>query len=868
MMWCVKNLLTGVLFFLSFMHAALAGRISGTVTDDKGNILAYASVYVKGTRTGTTSNNHGNYFLDLSPGNYSIVCQYVGYARQEKNITVTADAATLNFQLALQQTSMKEVVVKAGGEDPAYDIIRHAIKKRKSYENPLDSFTCEVYIKALVKSRSLPAKMMGKTLKDEDRKEMGVDSEGRGILYLSESLTKISFQKPEKIKLEVISGRESGSNGYGFNFPTFINFYSNNVSVFIPRFNPRGYVSPIADGALNYYKYKYLGSFFEDGKEINQIRVTPKRKYEPLFTGTINITEGDWRIHSLDLMLVKESQLELLDTLTIKQIHTPVTKEVWRTQNQVTHFAFKKIGIDVEGNFLNVYNNYDLGPAFKKKYFNNVVVKYDTSVNKKSIAYWDSLRPVPLEPEEIANYLQKDSLYRAEHDSSYLRKLNDSLRRNQGKITVTKLLFTGYSRSDYDPWRPHSFTVTPLLTGVSYNTVEGVVMNAEVKWRAENIAKGSSIEFIPHLRYGFSNTHLNAWGTINLSKHNFVYDLDGGSASRSAWSFSGGKRVSQFNPENPISPAINALYTLFFRDNYMKLYENYFGNIKYAQRWDNGLRFGASALYEDRMPLDNTSNYSLFGSRSKLFTPNYPFEKLNAPFPRHQAVILEADIQFKPGQRYIEFPDRKLAIGSKYPTLALSYIKGINGVLGSDVDYDKWKFSVWDNVNLKLRGLFKYRFDIGGFFNSKKVFIQDYQHFNGNQTFFASEYLNSFELAPYYANSTIASFYAVGHIEHHFNGLLTNKIPLLKSLNWNLVAGSNAFYVNRSNNYVEVFGGLENIFKVLRVDVVVSYLNGKTGQAGVRLGIDGLFGGLLKAAINNPGGGGSSGGRPSGPGGR
>ena len=82
------------------------------------------------------------------------------------------------------------------------------------------------------------------------------------------------------------------------------------------------------------------------------------------------------------------------------------------------------------------------------------------------------------------------------------------------------------------------------------------------------------------------------------------------------------------------------------------------------------------------------------------------------------------------------------------------------------------------------------------------------------------------------------------------------------------MAGSNAFYVNRSNNYVEVFGGLENIFKVLRVDVVVSYLNGKTGQAGVRLGIDGLFGGLLKAAINNPGGGGSSGGRPAGPGGR
>ena len=53
---------------------------------------------------------------------------------------------------------------------------------------------------------------------------MGVDSAGKGIIFLSESLTKVAFKKPDRTKLEVLSGRESGSNGYGFNFPTFINF--------------------------------------------------------------------------------------------------------------------------------------------------------------------------------------------------------------------------------------------------------------------------------------------------------------------------------------------------------------------------------------------------------------------------------------------------------------------------------------------------------------------------------------------------------------------------------------------------------------------------------------------------------------------
>ncbi len=832
----------------------MAVRISGMIADDKGNILPFASVFIKGSSQGTTSNNRGKYFLDLPAGTYTIVCQYVGYARQEKTVTLSAEAITLDFHLSIQQTNLNEVTVKAGAEDPAYEIIRHAIKKRKSYENPLDSFTCEAYIKTLIRSRSLPSKILGKTFSDEDRKDLGVDSEGRGIIYLSESLTKIAFKKPDNIKLEVISGRESGSNGYGFNFPTFINFYNNNVNIFITQLSPRGYVSPIADGALNYYKYKFLGSFIEDGKEVNQIRVIPKRRFEPLFSGTINITEGDWRIHSLDLMLTKDYQLEIVDTLTIKQIHVPITPLVWRTQNQVVNFSFNKFGIDVNGNFLNVYSNYNLEPRFRKKYFNNVVVKYDTGVTKKSFLYWDSLRPVPLAPEELEDFRTKDSSFNSRNDSAYLRRTADSLRKKQGRITVMNILFNGIKRSDYDPVKPKSISIQPLLPLIEYNTVEGLVINGEFSFLKENKTTGNSIEFTPHIRYGFSNTHLNAWASLNFSKRKFATDLNGEQLSRSAWTISGGKRISQFNPDNPIGPVMNELYTLFFRDNYMKIYENYFGNLQFRKRFDNGFRITASLLYEDRLPLNNTSDFSFFGNKDKAFTPNYPYEIINQNFTQNQAFIGGVDLQFKPGQRYIEFPDNKLSIGSKYPTLALSFRMGIPNVFGSDVNYEKWQFSLWDNVNFKLKGVFKYRFGIGGFLNDKSVYVMDYQQFNGNQTFYASPYLNSFQLAPYYQNATTASLYGVGHIEHHFNGMLTNKVPLLRNLQWNLVVGSNAFYVNQDNNYVEIFAGLENIFKLFRVDVIGSYLNGKSGQVGVRVGFDGLFGTAIGDALKNPGG--------------
>lgn len=839
-----KFLLTSSIIFIAV--SSFAGRITGTVKNDKGEALPYASILVKGTTIGTTANNNGIYFLELDPGTYTIVCQYVGYAREEKSITVGRTEAKLDFTLALQQTTMKEVTVKANSVDPAYEIIRNAIKKRKEYLEPLDSFTCETYIKTLIKTRKLPKRILGQKIPDEDWKEMGVDSGGRGILHLSESLTKVAFKKPGKVKLEVLSGRESGSGGYGFNFPTFINFYNNNVNVFTSQLNPRGFVSPIADGALNYYRYKYLGTFWEDGKEINQIQVIARRKFEPLFNGIISITEGDWRIHSLELLLTKESQLELLDTLRIKQIQVPVTRTVWQTKDQVVYFTFNMFGVDATGNFLNVYNKYETEPVFARKYFNNVVMAYDTAINKKSKAYWDSIRPVQLEPEEIKDYKIKDSARQYRRDSVWTRPYIDSMRRSQGRITVKKIFLDGFSRSNYNPKHPLSWSWEPLLKQVSYNTVEGVVANAQASIRMFWPSIRQSVTFTPHIRYGFSNTHLNAWGSLSFSRRSFNWQPDGGTAGRISWTLSGGKRVSQFNKENPISPLMNSVYTLVQRRNFMKIYENYFGEIAVNKRFDNDLRLTGRVTYEDRLPLDNTTDFSIFKDKDKIFTPNYPFEKIGEQFSRHQALIASAELQFQPGQRYIQYPRNKMPIGSKYPTFSLQYAMGIDNILGSDVQFAKWKFSVWDDLNLKLRGLLKYRFSVGGFLNDDKVQIQDFQHFNGNQLIFASRYLNSFQVAPYYANSTTASFYAVGHLEHHFNGLLTNKIPLFRRLNWHLVGGGNAFFVNRNNNYVEVFAGLENIFKIVRIDVVGSYLDGKQGQVGVRIGLGGLIGGAVQ----------------------
>jgi hypothetical protein len=209
-------------------------------------------------------------------------------------------------------------------------------------------------------------------------------------------------------------------------------------------------------------------------------------------------------------------------------------------------------------------------------------------------------------------------------------------------------------------------------------------------------------------------------------------------------------------------------------------------------------------------------------------------------------VIFHASFSFQPGQQYVEFPKRKVALGSSYPTFTIDYSKGVKNIFGSDVDYDKWSLNVTEDVSLKLAGVIKYNLTLGGFLNNNSVAPQDYKHFYGNQTIFANQYVRSFQNATYYQFSNASSFYAEMHFEHHSNGLISNKIPLLKKWNWNFVEGANALFINPQRKYAETFIGLENIFKILRVDMVVDFQNGYKPVYTYRIG----FGGLLAAPFN------------------
>ncbi len=803
---------------LPFFVNAQGTRVSGKIFTERSAILPFASILVKGTTTGTTANSDGVFFLDLAPGEYTLICQHVGYEKRERSISVGKDPLQINFVLREERLTLQEIVIKPGGEDPAYEIIRGAIQKRPFYKSQVAAYKCDVYIKGLIKLKKYPKTFFGQRIDFEDG-----DSSGNKIIFLSETLAKYAFSQPDKQHIEVTSTRVSGqSNGFGFSNPEVISFYENNIKL-TRSLNPRGFISPIAENALQFYKYKYKGAFFEDGKQINKIEVIPKRRYEPLFRGTINIIENEWRIHSIDLELTKESQMEFIDNLKIQQLYVPVSKDIWMLQSQTIYPSANQFGFDAYGFFTTLYSEYEVEPGFKKNFFGRTILKYDSISNKRKQAYWDSIRPIPLLDDELRDFARKDSLEKLREDPAYL----DSLDKKQNRITPVGFVLNGQTFSRRSQKR--SFTYEPFLKTVGFNTVEG--WNIRLAGTYEKYLPGRKlISISPVLRYGFNNGHFNAYVTGNYRfGKSYVNEL----------SISGGKRIIQFNNTNPIPQLMNTFNTLVRGYNYMKIYETWFGKVQYTKGIGEGLTVEGALQFQSRRPLNNTDTTTFWGKSENQgnLTPNYPTEISQSNIKPHEALVAVITLRYRPGSRYVELPDRKINIGSKYPLFTASYALGINNVFGSDVQYNRWRFSVEDKINFKLAGEFSYNFVIGGFIGKSKVELPDYQHFNGNRVTTATPYLNSFQLAPYYAKSNAEDFFSSMHIEHHFNGFLTNKIPYVKRLNLRLVGGVNAFFINKDNYYYDFFVGIDNVLKIFRFDYVWGYNEQGYFDQGIKIGI-------------------------------
>lgn len=799
-----------ILLWLCFIGTTALAQLQGTVRDEKGLPLPQVSIYYENTYIGTTTNDKGQFEVVKLPK--TLVFQYLGYKSVKVVVTNETNNA-LDLVLVEDNITLNEVVVNTK-RNPANSIIKAAIAARKDNAIKTETYTTDFYSRGLFKINNAPKKIMGQKF---DAFDDILDSTRTGILYLSETVSKLTYSKPNRLDEVIVASKVSGNdNGFSFNNAASaeFDFYENTLPFEV------AVISPIAKNAFNYYKYQLEGTFFDDHlQQINKIKVTPKRETEPTFTGYIYIVDDSWAIYAVDLSIMgKRIQLPALNTLTLSQRFSyNKTDRRWTKNTQKLTFEAGMMQINITGGFTYVYSNYNFTPQPIQKTNKREVLRFELNANKKDVTYWNASRPVPLTAEESTDYIKKELLQTKKKSKTYL----DSIDRISNKLGFFDLI-TGYTY--INSYLKKEIAFDGFVKGVQFNTVQGWNLSTGFSYRKRSSEDRTYYSFGSSFNYGIDDQQFRGVLFYNQKLSN---------QTQAKWGFSGGSELAQFNSNNPISGLVNSVSTLFFKDNYAKYYARNFFELQYGQEVVNGISLTAKVDFSERKPEFNHTDYVVF-NKSIPYTSNNPLDPTNyttAAIERHQLgkLILQAKFRFK--QEYWSRPDGKFNLpNSNYPELGLQWEQGVAGsnkkyhysLISSSIDY---------GLALRNKGFLSLHAEAGQFAQAQTIAFVDYKHFNGNQTRFGNEeqYLNRFNLLPYYSSSTNDAFLQI-HAEHDDQGYLMNKLPLLNKLQSTLVLGYHNLSLPDRLPYHELSVGLNNLgfgkVKFFRIDYVRSYQNG------------------------------------------
>lgn len=805
----------GFLFLLLLVGIPALAQVKGWVASkETGEPIPFAAITVANTYNGTSSNEDGSYMLNITQkGWYTLVFQSLGYKTREVTIEVTSLPHTLNVTLEDAEYLLNEVAV-SNPEDAGNAVVRMAIDNRKANGKKTERYEADFYSRGILRMKDVPEKILGQEVGDLGA---SLDSTRSGILYLSETVSKVKYDKP-KIKEQVIASKVSGEDkGFSYNNAAAaeFDFYGNYLPFEV------NVVSPLADNAFNYYKYELESAFYDsEAHLINKIKVTPRKKRAPAMTGYIYIVDKTWELYAVDLK-INGSQIEqpLLDTLTITQNFTYNAKEkIWARNVQTLDFKASLFGVELLGRFSSVYSNYSINPDFADGTFTPEILAFNENANKKNNSFWNTIRPIPLTEEERNDYRKKDSLQDLRATKAYMDESDKA--RNKFSWLSPVLGYTYHNT--YENW---DISYTGIVRRLGFNTVQAYNLAPGFYFTKRNPDKNTYTTIGTDVNYGFAEKRFRATGTIARKFNNFT---------GLTLTLHGGSSIEQFNPEKPINRIVNSVSTLFFRDNYMKLFDNNFLRLTYEEEVVNGIRMTGSIEYTRKRALFNNTNFSTLKDAYKPYTSNNPLlpEDQETPaFLKHNMFKATVGARISFGQKYWTRPDgREIIQNNKYPRLYVKYEKGFAASI-DDYNFDHLSARLMYDLTLGNKGELGTSFRAGKFFNSDNIAFTDYKHFNGNQTHVgrSERYLNVFNFLPYYTHSTNDA-YLEGHAEHNFQGYITNVIPLINKLNYYLVAGAHVLATPERSPYMEFTIGLDNVgwgkFRVLRIDYIRSYESG------------------------------------------
>ncbi|MCB2406517.1 DUF5686 and carboxypeptidase-like regulatory domain-containing protein [Hymenobacter lucidus] len=783
-----------------------SGRITEAATNQP---VPFASLFVPGTTIGITADAEGRYQLTLTQPIDTLAASALGFVALKKPVG-RQEQQTVNFALRSGAVALSEVVVRPT-ENPAYVILRRVqAHKPQNAKRNLKAFEFDSYNRIQTTITDLPdrlakRKVMRDMLALSDSMSKGqASSKSRSLpVFASEILSRFYVQTHPVRKREEIRRRQMRGLGpregsvlsqiMGSSFQDY-DFYPNWQNIL-----GKDFISPIADGWKLAYDYELQDSVFVGKDWCYQLAVKPRRAQDLAFSGTIWITADTYALRKLDLTKSPEANINFVSELRIYQemtspeegaglpLRTRVVIGVKPGEEQVGMLA----------QFTTVNSNFERNHERDLAFYDNPV---ETAANANQIpkGYFDQHRPDSLSLADQTTLAVLDSV----RELPSVRSLLD----------VADVLVNGYKRVG-------RIELGPIISTYGFNDIEGHRLRFGFRTTPE-LSRNWLVR--SYVAYGFRDGRLK-YGT-RISRI----------IERQHWTVLGAEYRhdidqvalldNEFGQENPLFDAAARI-----------------GRIRGSRPL---MRDVSGLSLQTDIVRGFTQKIML---RHQRFTPLYDFAYYNteqrvpgAPTAANitlSELILES--RYAHDEVLVETDNRRRAIGlMRWPVFVFRYTVGANHLFGSDFKYQKFNFVTTQSVQVGIFGRADYRVEAG--YIPSTVPYPILKTHTGNQSPFYNG--AAFNLMRYF--EFVSDRYASVRVEDHFEGLLLNSVPLLRKLNWRLLATGNILFggvseANRnlspprhpSNNeplptfraldhgpYAEVGYGVENIFKVARVD--------------------------------------------------
>jgi hypothetical protein len=789
------------LLFLYSLSARGQKVITGTVKDEmNGAGIPFASLSFKKTGKGKMADSTGSFrWAVASFSQDTIEITAIGY--QDLFLPVDGSSPdTLKLDIKLVRGKLSSEIVIRKKVNRGLLLWKRIIAK-KDVNDPwhLENFSYEQYSKLEFDLKNIDkekAESMG-LLKPFGFVLDHIDTtEGYAYLpaYLSETVSDCYYQgKPVK-RREVIKGvKTTGIKNESYtsflrNMDGRINVYKNFIQLFNVPF-----VSPLSDQGDEYYKYKLIDTQYVQSKRIIHFSFTPLREGQKTFDGECWVHDTSYAVQKIVLHLSKEANINLVNSVTIKQECSLLNDSTWfmtKAQFIADFTLLGKNAISVIGRKSATYKNINL---------NNVAVADELALNRQADEtllpehaslqgekFWSDARHEELSKSEQSIYHMMDTLTKHPRFKWYTRII---------ELVTIGTLDIG------------KFEIGPVYNWVSSSSVEGLRTRFDL---STNKKFSKKLIFTSYVAYGFQDQRwkgrIKGKYLFNKSPRMYVLgyfsnDFDYGQ-----------EYLGEFINDNFFAFAVRrgGIPVKFIN---LKEYK-----LDFFKEWRPGVSILATTKHKQYTPLVNLPDSLHFPpAKGQAFTS---FE-------------MSLTARFAYLEKFLENSFARLSLSSAYPIVEAKYTRGISGVYGSSYDYQKISGSV--NYHWKLPPFGK--MDVG-VFASKTYGTLPYMFLDiapGNEMYYYNKF--SFNMMNRY--EFIHDQYGGFSIDHNVGSGLFRFIPATRKWKWRQFWTAKGMWgtigdENRALNfntgapfrsldgksYMEVGTGIDNIFKVIRVDCI------------------------------------------------